>query len=104
MKKFSEMNVAIEGGNGKMFDCEKVTLSSIVNLEIEVLDYTHGVTTGFGPGRYIVKFRHAGKEGKFFTTSKSIIAALDQIDESEYPFLTTIRGVKCTKGTAYQFT
>jgi hypothetical protein len=102
MKKFSEMGIKVGGGSGKMFDCEQVAISSIVNIEVAVLDYAPGVKTKHGEDRYVVHFKNGDKEGKFFTTAKNITDALDQIEE--FPFETTIRSVKCAKGITYQLT
>lgn len=88
----------------KIFNCDQVSISDVINCEIEVFDFIPNVTTAHGEGRYLVKCRHDGKEGKFFTNSTAIKSVLDQVKEEDFPFATTIRCTKCGNGKIYQFT
>jgi hypothetical protein len=82
-----------------------VSISDIVNIEIEVIDFVGGIKTTYGEDRYIINFRLDGKEKKFFTTSKSIMSALDQIPKEDFPFTTTVRTQNFGgKHKGYQFT
>lgn len=88
----------------KIFNCDPVSITEVINCEIEILDFIPNVTTSYGDGRHLVKFRREGDEGKFFTNSTAIKSCLDQIPESDFPFTTTIRCTKCGKGKLFQFT
>jgi hypothetical protein len=103
MKKFSDMNIKVESDR-KMFDCEKVQISDIVNCEVEVLDFVGGVKTAHGEDRYIVHIKVDGKEKKLFTNASNIKSALEQIPKEDFPFTTTIKSVSMGKHKIYQFT
>lgn len=103
-RHFSELGINANDGR-KIFNCDKVSISDIINCEIEVLDFIPNMKTTHGPDRYLVKFRQDGKEGKFFTNSSAIKSVLDQIPEGMFPFTTTIRSIKLgNSGKMYQFT
>ena len=90
MRRFSELGIK-QVDDKKIFNCQQVSISDVINCEIEVLDF--------------VKFRQDGQEGKFFTNSSAIKSVLDQIPKDEFPFLTTIRSTKLgSSGKMYQFT
>ena len=104
MKKFSDLGVKTVDDR-KMFNCNQVSITDVVNCEIEVLDFIPNVKTQHGDGRYLIHYRENGVEGKFFSNSTSIKNALDQIDKEDLPFSTTIRSTKCGNGgKIYQFT
>lgn len=103
MKRFDELGIRQEEDR-KMFDCQQVSISEVINCEIEVLDFIPNITTSYGDSRSLVHYRHDGKEGKFFTNSTAIKNALNQIPKAEFPFITTIRCIKCGNGKIYQFT
>ncbi|MEG2556334.1 MAG: hypothetical protein RSA53_09620 [Odoribacter sp.] len=103
MKHFDELGI-VPDDNRKMFNCPQISISDIINCEIEVLDYIADVKTQHGDNRYLVHFRKSGAEGKFFSNSKAVKDILDKIPESEFPFLTTICTVKCGSGKIYKFT
>lgn len=103
MARFSDLGIApVE--DKKIFDCNQVSISEILNCEIEVLDFIANVKTQHGGDRYFVKFQHDGKEGKFFTNSSAIKSALDQIPKDKFPFTTIIKCTKMGNGKLYQFT
>ncbi|MCX6222492.1 MAG: hypothetical protein NTZ69_16090 [Bacteroidia bacterium] len=103
MKKFSELG--IKGTDArKMFNCNQVSISDVINCEIEVIDFIPAVKTKHGDGRSLVHFKLNGQEGKFFSNAESIKSVLDEVPKEEFPFLTTIKCTKCGNGRFYQFT
>lgn len=104
-KRFSELGVKIPNER-KIFDCEKVSITDIINTEIEVHDYLPEVKTSLGEGRYLVHCRliAENKFVKFFTTAQNIKAALDLISKEDFPFVATIKAAKCGSGKFYKFT
>lgn len=105
MKKFSELGVSLID-NRCVFQVPKVSITDVLNCEIEVLDFESGVRTQHGEDRYVVKIRHDGIECKFFTNSTPIKEALHQINKDDFPFTTTIRVQKFDTGSGktYHFT
>lgn len=104
-RRFSDLGVKLPD-NRKMFNCTPVSITDILNTEIEVIDYLPDVKTKHGEGRCLVHFRYAdsGNEGKFFTNATNIKSALEQINEADFPFLTVIKAVKCGNAKIFQFT
>lgn len=88
MRRFSELGIK-QVDDKKIFNCQQVSISDVINCEIEVLDFIPNMKTTHGDNRYLVKFRQDGQEGKFFTNSSAIKSVLDQIPKDEFPFLTT---------------
>ena len=104
MRRFSELGIK-QVDDKKIFNCQQVSISDVINCEIEVLDFIPNMKTSHGDNRYLVKFRQDGQEGKFFTNSSAIKSVLDQIPKDEFPFLTTIQSTKLgSSGKMYQFT
>lgn len=104
MRRFSELGIK-QVDDKKIFNCQQVSISDVINCEIEVLDFIPNMKTTHGDNRYLVKFRQDGQEGKFFTNSSAIKSVLDQIPKDEFPFLTTILSTKLgSSGKMYQFT
>lgn len=105
VKRFSELGVK-QADDRKIFNCPQVSITDILNSEIEVQDFLPSVKTQHGEGRYLVKFRSTsdGTEGKFFTNATGLKSALDQIKKEDFPFLTVIKAIKCGNGKIYQFT
>lgn len=106
MKTFSELGIRTPDDDRAIFDVELISIGDILNCEIEVLDFLSGIKTKHGDNRYIVKIRYEGKESKFFTDSKYLKFALDQIDVRDFPFRATIKQIKYGNGNskAYKFT
>lgn len=104
-RRFSELGVIVDNGL-KIFNCQQVSITDILNSEIEVIDFVSDVKTKHGEGRCLVHFRmiDGSEEGKFFTNSQSLKNALSQVKEEDFPFLTVIKALKCGKGKIYQFT
>lgn len=104
-KRFSELGVVVDDGK-KIFNCQQVSITDILNSEIEVLGFLSDVKTKHGEGRYLVHYKttDGSEEGKFFTNSQSLKNALSQIKEEDFPFITVIKATKCGKGKIYQFT
>lgn len=104
-KRFCDLGVKMPEDR-KVFNCPQVSITDILNTEIEVIDYLPDVKTKHGEGRYLVNFRYTetGAEAKFFTAASNIKFALDQVDKDDFPFITTIKAVKCGTGKIYQFT
>ena len=105
MKRFSDLGVTVDAGSN-IFQVQQVSITDILNSEIEVLDFESGVRTQHGENRYVVKINSDGRECKFFTNSTPIKEALEKIPHTEFPFLTTIRAKKLGVGNSkmYYFT
>lgn len=104
-KRFSELHIKLPDDK-KVFNCPQTSITDILNTEIEVIDYLPNVKTAHGEGRYLVHFRNisTGETAKFFTAAENLKAALDQIEETDFPFITIIRATKCGNAKIYQFT
>jgi len=102
-RRFCELGIQPVGGR-KIFDCKQVSIIDLLNREIEVLDYLPDLHTAHGDGRYLVHIRVDGSEAKFFTNSTALKSVLDQVQEQDLPFLTTIRAKQMGKGKIYMFT
>ena len=104
-KRFADLGIKLDNER-KIFNCEQVSITDILNTEIEVIDYLPGVKTKHGEGRYLVHFRRtdAAIEGKFFTNSSTLKSVLDQVTKEDFPFVTIIKAQKCGNGKLYQFT
>ena len=89
MKKFSELGIKVDEDK-TIFNVPLISITDIVNCEIEVLDFTSGIKTEYGEGRYIIKIRYKNEESKFFTNSTNIKEMLDKVQKQDFPFLTTI--------------
>lgn len=105
MKRFSELGIK-QADEDKIFNCQQVSITDILNTEIEVIGFLPDVRTKHGEGRCLVHFRQTdnGAEGKFFTNSTSLKSALAQVREEDFPFLTVIKATKLGNGKLYQFT
>jgi hypothetical protein len=103
MKRFGELGIK-QQDDRKIFNCRQVSISDIINCEIEIVDFIPDIKTRHGEGRYLVEYIQDGSEGKFFTNSSALKSVLEQIPKTEFPFVTTIRCIKCGNGKIYQFT
>lgn len=105
MKRFSELGIQA-ADTRKVFNCQQVSITDVLNNEIEVIDFLPDVKTQHGEGRYLVHFRTTDgtEEGKFFTNSQALKSCLDQVHENDFPFVTIIKATKCGKGKLFQFT
>lgn len=103
MKKFSELGIVVESDKN-IFECEQVSINSILNCEIEVLGYIKDIKTKFGENRVIVHFMLSEKEYKFFTNSSSIKNTLNAINCTDFPFSTIIKKVSLGSNKIYKFT
>lgn len=65
----------------RFFDVKKVTIDSILNLPITVLDFETNIKTQHGPGRYAIKILHNDEEKKIITNSFTLKNMLDQAKE-----------------------
>ena len=91
--KFKDMklNLSKNYGDKKVFDCDQVPLSDLVNMEIEILDFETNVKTSYGDNRCVVKFKMDGAEKKYITSSSKMIQELEAIKEQYgFPFEATI--------------
>lgn len=70
-KRFSELGIK-QQDDRKIFNCQQVSITDVLNSEIEVIDFIPGMKTQHGEGRYLIKFTQNGTEGKFFTNSSAI--------------------------------
>lgn len=105
MKKFSELGVNMID-NRNVFPVPKVSITDVLNCEIEVIDFESGVKTQHGENRYVVRIKHDSIECKFFTNSTPIKEALNQVKKEDFPFITTIKVQKFGSGSGktYYFT
>lgn len=103
-KRFSELGIQVD--DRTIFNCQQVSITDILNSEIEVLGFLPDVKTKHGEGRCLIHFRNTddGFEDKFFTNSTTLKSALAQVNEEDFPFITVIKAVKCGNGKIYQFT
>ena len=104
-KRFSDLGIVLPDER-KIFNCQQVSITDVVNIEIEVVDYIPDVKTKHGDGRFLIHFRNTSTNeyGKFFTSSNMLKSALVQISKSDFPFNTVIKSVKCGNSKMYQFT
>lgn len=63
-----KLNLSKNYGDKKVFDCDQVPLSDLVNMEIETLDFETNVKTSYGDNRCVVKFKMDGAEKKYITS------------------------------------
>ena len=52
-KRFSELGIK-QQDDRKIFNCQQVSITDILNSEIEVLDYIPDMKTQHGEGRYLI--------------------------------------------------
>lgn len=105
-KRFSELGIQLPD-NQVIFNCPQISITDILNTEIEVIQFLPNVKTKHGEGRYLIYFRDVktGEYGKFFTIAANITTALDQIDkEKDLPFITIIKCAKMGTSKTYFFT
>ena len=103
MKRFSELNICVKEDR-KIFECKQVSITDIINSEIQIIDFIPDMKTKFGEDRYLILFSNDGVEGKFFSNSRMIKNVLDAIPEEDFPFVTTIKCLKCGANKIYKFT
>lgn len=123
MIKFSDLGVNYTPADGKKrFHGKQIRIASIVNNEIEVVDFERDVKTAHGL-RYVVSIRdpRSGEQLKFFTDSEEMKSALDTVREKNesikahnaknpenkiaelFPFLTTIRSEPFENGRGFRY-
>lgn len=123
MIKFSDLGVKYTPADGKKrFHGKQIRIASIVNNEIEVIDFERDVKTEHGL-RYVVSIRdpRSGEQFKFFTDSEEMKSALDTIDAKNKsikehnennpdkliaelsPFITTIRSESFENGRGFRY-
>lgn len=102
MKKFSELGVR-PTEKGKVWDVPTISITDILNCEIEVCDFDL-VTTRFGEGRPILLIKHEGEAKKLFTSSKPISEVVSQLKPDDFPFQTIIKVKKFGVGSGSQKT
>lgn len=103
MRRFSDLNITSPDGK-KMFNCKTVSITDIVNCEIEVHDFVADVKTLHGTDRMVIKVVVDGEEAKFFTNCQQIKNTMLAACENDLPFIATIRKVKTGNSTSYKFT
>lgn len=111
MIKFSDLGLTYTPKDGKKrFNGDRVRISAIVNVEIEIHDFERDVKTAQGDGRYLVSFKdtRTGQFAKFFTNSDEMKAMLDAMASKGdvFPIQTIIRSepFQGGGGTRYYFT
>ncbi|MCM1167329.1 MAG: reverse transcriptase domain-containing protein [Ruminococcus sp.] len=124
MIKFADLGVTYTPADGKKrFHGKLIRIASIVNNEIEVLDFESDIKTAHGDKRYLVSIRdpRTGETCKFFTNSEEMKSALDTIREKNesikthnashpenaiaelFPFATTIRSESFENGRGFRY-
>lgn len=104
MRKYADFGIKT-GGDRTIFEVPQISISDVINCEIEVLDFLPNVKTSHGDDRYIVKVRHDGREVKFFTAASQIKEALDKIPKDDFPFEAIIKQQRFgSTGKTYFFT
>lgn len=106
MKRFAELGIKVDDDR-RIYNCQKVSISDILNVDVEILGYLKDIKTQHGDNRYLIHFRECsnGQEGKFFTNSTTMKNVLDAISEDDYPFITCIKAVDCGgRNKMYVFT
>lgn len=103
MTSFAEAGFVYQRDGKKDFSCPKVSVASLLNVNINIVDFETGIKTREGEDRYIVLVKHQdGREQKFFTASDKMKKALDFMrDKGLIPFQTVI---KPDNGCGYIFT
>ncbi|MDR0874212.1 MAG: reverse transcriptase/maturase family protein [Prevotellaceae bacterium] len=99
MKKFSELGISNALDDKQVFPVPVISVSDLVNCEIEVIDFEAGVKTKHGEDRCVVKIKFEGAERKFFTNATPIKQVLSQIPKTEFPFLVTIKQQRFGSGS-----
>ena len=92
MKSFKELGLQYVAEDGKKrFGGKQVTLRSLQNVHIKIVDFETEVPTENGL-RTVVSFEYDnGDTGKYFTADKQQLWYLEKIREmDEFPFDTTI--------------
>ncbi|WP_165025255.1 hypothetical protein [Dysgonomonas sp. ZJ279] len=102
MKNFSDFGINTLNDKN-IFPVPSISITDVINFEIEVIDYESGVKTRHGDGRYVVKIKQNGIDCKFFTNATPIKEALDKIPKTDFPFKTTIKQQKFGAGSGKTF-
>lgn len=102
MNKFSDFGINTLDDK-HIFPVPVISITDVINCEIEVLDFEKGIKTKHGEDRYVVKIKIDNAERKFFTNAAPIKDALDRIDKQQLPFLTTIKQQKFGSGSGKTF-
>lgn len=102
MKTFADLNIDVEQD---FFVCAKMSMDDLLNQKVVVLGAKKGIKTRIGDDRYLLHVQLAdGTEVKTFTTARFIKAAIDQLNDDDYPFETTIKSIKTENKKMYKFT
>ncbi len=102
MKTFADLNIDVEQD---FFVCAKMSMDDMLNQKVVVLGAKKGIKTRMGDNRYLLHVQLAdGTEVKTFTTARFIKAAIDQLNDDDYPFETTIKSIKTDNKKMYKFT
>lgn len=88
---------------GNIFNVKQISITDVLNCEIEVYDYESGVTTSQGKDRCVLKIKFQGEDCKFFTNSRLIKETLSKIPKNSFPFLTTIKAKKLGSGNSRMY-
>ena len=102
MKRLSDLNIKIDDDR-KIFECPLVSITEVINCEIEVIEFISEVKTKHGDGRYIVMCKTQGRDVKFFTNSSNVKKVLDAVDKNDFPFLATIKSFRLGSSVIYKF-
>lgn len=97
MKRFSDFGIEIKDDK-QMFDVPKVSITDILNCEIEILAFEVDIKTKYGEGRCVVRIKQDEKEYKFFTNSSRIKQSLELVPKDGFPFMTVIKQKRFESG------
>ena len=110
MRDFKDFGLVYESTDGKKhYNCDTISLSELINVEVVVRDFETDVKTREGEGRYLVLIEKEGRERKFFTNSEEMKQMLDKVRKlyptDGFPFATVIKRVSIGNGKfKYSFT
>lgn len=105
MRKFSDFGIEIKSDK-EIYEVPKISITDILNCEIEVLEFQSNIKTIHGDDRCVVKISRHETEYKFFTNSKRLKQMLDQVPKDGFPFTTIIiqKRFEYGNGKTYEFT
>lgn len=88
----------------RYYNCNRVSIDSLVNKKVEILGYVSDIKTEHGDGRFVVHCNDNGSECKFFTNGTIIKDVLRQIPPEKFPFNTVIVAMRDGNKRFYKFT
>lgn len=88
MKKFKDFNIKSKNDN---FSGEKIKINKILDKEIIVENYKINASKiRIGTEYLSIKIKFSEEDRVLFSGSKNLIEMIKQVNEKDFPFLTTI--------------